>query len=162
MFSPHPLTRSLLLIGLALGAVSPAWTAEKGHAHDGHGGAELALRHGQKWPTDAPLRQGMSRARAALAESIRPIHDGKFGPAKYDALARKLSGEVAYIVANCHLDRDADAQLHVVLAQLNGGIERMQGAQPPASRQAGAGQAVAALNAYGEHFDHPGWTALAH
>ena len=37
------------------------------HQHGGHQTADLQLNHGQRWQTDAPLREGMERIRAAVA-----------------------------------------------------------------------------------------------
>lgn len=160
MLAKKDLAKSLMMIGLALGVAAGGWAAE--HAHEGHGAAELTLNDGKKWTTDESLRKGMGNIRAAMAKSLHPIHEGKLSAAEYDALARKLEGEVGYIVANCRLDQDADAQLHGVLAQLSEGIDQMKGADKAANRQDGAVKVIRALDAYGKHFDHPGWKSLEH
>lgn len=141
-------------------ASSGAMAAEPAHLHadDVHAGhaAELSLDHGRKWQTDAPLRRGMDHMRAAMAEAMPAIHAGKLDRAGHAALATRLENEVAYVVAHCELDPAADAQLHIVLARIGAGIERMKAAQG----ERGAAAVVQALDAYGQYFDHPGWQPL--
>lgn len=137
-----------LTAALAFGA--PLAYGQAAPQHD-HGAAEvkLVLDQGKKWPTDAPLRQGMENIRAALGAGM-----------KYQALANKVNAEVAGIVQNCKLEPDADAQLHLVIAELMAGAEAMEGKVKGETRRAGAEKVARALNAYGEHFDHAGWKRL--
>lgn len=140
-----------LLAGLLLAA--PAVAAEDhSHGHGAGGLSELTLDHGRKWQTDAPLRQGMDGIRAALDA----VHAGKLG---YDGLAQAIDAQVAFMVANCKLAPEADAQLHLVLSEVVDGAGRIV---EPSQRADGAARLVAALDAYGRHFDHPGWAPLAH
>jgi hypothetical protein len=132
------------------------------HAHHGHDApAGLALDHGKKWPTDEPLRQGMGRVRAALAQALPAVHADKAKPAQYRELAGSVRKDVAYIVANCHLEPEADAMLHLVIAELLAGADAMEGKAKGVKPRAGAIQVVQALDDYGRHFDHPGWQPLA-
>jgi hypothetical protein len=128
-----------LASALALGG--PVIAAEE-HHHEGTVGAKLVLNQGKKWQTDAPLRTGMANIRTALASG-----------GKYAALAERVNAEVAYIVQNCKLPEDADAQLHLVIAELLAGADEMKGEHA----REGAERVVKALNAYGRFFDHPGW-----
>jgi len=66
---------------------------------------------------------------------------------KPEALAKKVESEVAGIVQNCKLEPEADAQLHIVIADLMAGADDAE-------------RVAKALNAYGEHFDHAGWKRL--
>ena len=100
--------------------------------------------------TDAPLRQGMENIRAALANGAKTIE-------QYEALAARVAGEVAYIVQNCKLPEDADAQLHLVIAEILEGTEAMQGRAPGLTRRAGAERVAKTLDQYASFFDHPGW-----
>ena len=75
------------------------------------------------------------------------------------ALAKKIETQVAYMIQYCKLPADADAQLHLVIADLTAGADAMKG-KDAAARKAGAEKIVAALDAYGKHFDHPGWRAV--
>lgn len=158
MFTKKSLSALLAATALFLGAASLGAT-EKGHSHDGQGHAvvKLSLNHGKKWSTDEPLRKGMNNMRSEMSRSLHGIHEGKLDAAGYDALAKKLEGEMAGIVANCKLAPDADAQLHVVLAKLSEGMDTMKAG---AHREDGAVKVVEALNAYGRHFSHPGWKPI--
>lgn len=164
MFARKKLQRVALVAGLALGLAGGGIAmavGAGGHSHGGHPAsvAELQLDNGKKWQTDAPLRQGIDTMRGALAAALEPIHQGKYQPADYGALAGKLDAQIGFITANCKLLEAADAQLHLVLAQIIDGIEAMR-AGP--DREKGAVLAIEALDAYGKHFDHPGWQPLAH
>lgn len=147
-------------LSLAL-ASSPATAAEHRHDH-GAAPARLELNDGRKWETDAPLRQGMENIRGAMDAALHGIHGNRFSAAQYGALAKKVNGEVSGIVARCKLEPKADAQLHVVIAELIEGVEAMQGKAKPSRREAGAVKVVGALEKYAAHFEHPGWQPLRH
>ena len=125
-----------------------------------YGRYPLVLDHGKKWQTDKPLRQGMGNIRAALASDLKAIHANKATPQQYKALAGRIESEVAGIVQNCKLEPEADAQLHIVVAELLAGAEAMQGKEKGVKPRAGAERVAKALNAYGEHFDHAGWKRI--
>ena len=150
-----------LALAVALAFAGPAAYGQAAHDH-GHAAGEvkLVLNQGQKWTTDAPLRQGMENIRGALAKEVKVIHANKATPKQYEALAAKVSGEVAAIVQNCKLEPAADEQLHLVIAELMAGAEAMEGKVKGETRRAGAERVAKALNAYGEHFDHAGWKRL--
>lgn len=144
----------------ALLALSPAVQAQAhGHSHD-HGSAEapalLHLNAGKKWQTDAPLRGAMGRINGAMAHALPRIHQERFSDADYAALAATVNKEVAYAVEHCKLGAEADAMLHLVIADLLASAEVMQG-QEGTSRHDGAVKVVKALQAYGRYFAHPGW-----
>ena len=150
-----------LALAVALAFAGPAAYGQAAHDH-GHaaGEAKLVLNQGQKWTTDAPLRQGMENIRGALAKEVKAIDANKVTPKQYEALAAKVTGEVASIVQNCKLEPAADEQLHIVIAELMAGAEAMEGTVKGETRRAGAERIAKALNAYGEHFDHAGWKSL--
>jgi hypothetical protein len=147
----------ILAATLALGA-APARAADHAHGHDAHGAATLKLDNGQKWKTDAPLRQGMASIKAAVQPHLHAIHGNTLKAANYQALAQRTNSQIAFMVENCKLAPDADAQLHLVIAELGAAAEAMAGKDQAQSRQKGALQLVHALESYGEFFDHPGWT----
>lgn len=157
MLPTKSLFAALLTAGLALGAAGTALAVGE-HSHDA-GAMTLTLDHGKKWPTDASLRNGMTGIRTVMASALDPIHKGTLPATRYGELAAAIEGEVDRIVKNCKLPDAADAQLHIVLAQLLEGVEGMKGGD---SRQAGAVKVVTALDAYGKHFDHADWKPLAH
>lgn len=61
------------------------------------------------------------------------------------------------MIANCELPADADAQLHILLEQILGGIEAMRSDAP----LRGAVEVAHALEAYGTYFEHEGWEPLS-
>ena len=126
-------------------------------AHDAHGaaGLELSLDDGQKWQTDPPLRAAMETIRNAAA----PVaDDDAASSAEYGALSAAVQSQVDYMIENCELPPDADAQLHVLLGQVIEGAEQLAGDEP----EAGMTAVVGALEAYDVYFDHDGWEPLAH
>ena len=160
MLAKNHLAPALLALAL-IAAPAGAALAAGPHAHDGHAaiGQELTLDNGRKWQTDAPLRTGMDGIRTLLAGSLPQIHDGTLPPEKFGSLAAGIEERIDSVVANCRLPEDADAQLHLVLAEIIEGAGQMKG---DGDRRQGAVRIVQALDAYGAHFDHPGWKGLVH
>ncbi len=160
-----PRNTRLLLAALAaagLAAASAGGTAAlaAAAAHDhAHAPADQLLPAGQRWATDATLRQGMAAIRSAYAQKLPSIHADRLSAADYRQLAETTGQEVATIVANCKLPPDADAALHGILAQVGEGMDAMAG-QSAATPRDGALKVVAALDRYGRSFDHPGWKPL--
>lgn len=150
-----------LSLGLAATGVAAAEPATHQHGHDA-APAELTLNAGQRWATDAPLRSGMEHIRNALAAALPDIHHNTLSDTRYAALANTVSGEVHGIVANCKLEPQADAQLHLIIADMLQGVEAMAGKRAQSTRQNGAVQVVGALEKYAEFFDHPHWTEIRH
>jgi hypothetical protein len=148
------LASALLVIGLAsLGGGALATTS---HPDDGHGAAaqELRLDQGKRWPTDEPLRQGMSDIRGAMVIAFPQIHMGQFTSAQYGALAAEIEKRVDHVVGNCRLPEEADAQLHAVLVEIVEGADAMRSGP---DRVGGAMRVIQAIEAYGRYFDHPDW-----
>jgi hypothetical protein len=159
LMTPHrTIMTTLVAAALAIGG-GPAALAADIHAHATGTPAKLALDHGRKWATDEPLRRHMSSIRQLVEPRLAPIHAGTLAAADYRALGAAIEGEVAGIVAECKLAPDADAMLHLIVADLVAGADVMQGkaAGKPA---AGAHTVVTAANAYGRYFDHAGWKPL--
>jgi hypothetical protein len=159
--SNRSLKRAALAAAVAFALSGGAVLAAESHDH-GPSQAKLVLNQGKKWPTDEPLRKGMANIRAAVAADLKAVHTGKETPVQYQALAAKVNNEVAYVVQNCKLDKDADEQLHIVIAQMLEGAEIMEGKQTGMRPRNGAERIVSALNEYGRHFDHAGWKPLKH
>lgn len=156
--------RHLLLAALCLALGGPVLAAGGEHAHGhGHGApAKLQLDAGKKWPTDAALRGAMADIRETMAASLDDIHRQRLPAQQYAALAGKVEQAVGRIVAECKLDARADAQLHIVVAELLAGAERMGGKVKGASRQGGAVRVIGALDQYATYFDDPGFTPIRH
>jgi len=158
MKSNRMLTTTLVAAALAIGAGHPALAADT-HAHAAGAPAELALDHGRRWATDEPLRRHMGDLHGLLATKIESIHADRLPPADYQALGAAVEQKVAAIVAECKLPPEADAMLHLIVADLVAGADIMQGktSGKPAD---GAHKVVEAANAYGRYFAHPGWNPL--
>ena len=152
---------ALTVFALHVGGVALA--ASPAHDH-GHGATEhtLQLNEGKKWETDAPLRAGMLEIRKSMAASLHAIHENKMSTRSYDRLAKQVHASVGQIVATCKLPPAADAQLHIVIADLLVGADQMAGKVKGTPRMDGAVKVIGALEAYGEHFDDPGFQPIEH
>ncbi|HEX4944298.1 MAG TPA: hypothetical protein VFV55_08070 [Usitatibacteraceae bacterium] len=138
--------------------LSPLAVAVDTHDH-GHaaGAAKLQLDHGKKWATDAPLRQGMTAIREAVHGAPAPLHKATAKPEAYAEVGNRVEAEVGRIVKECKLPPEADAQLHLVIADVIAGADAMKGARDAKAGRAGLVKVDSALKNYGTYFDHPGW-----
>ena len=154
------LWRSPVLWLALLGLASPLATMPAAAQHQHEAGAHtLKLDDGKRWQTDAPLRHGMTAIRDAVSADHPAIHANKQTAGQYKALAGKIDGQIAYIVQNCRLAPEADAQLHVILTDLIDGSDLMKGTDKAKHRE-GAVMIVGALEKYPQYFDHPGWRPI--
>lgn len=133
--------------------------ADHAHEHEGRGAIRPTLDHGRKWASDASLRQGMESIKAALQPQLDAIHNDTLKAAQYQTLAQQTNEQISFMVANCKLPPQADAQLHLVLADILAAADTMAGKDKEPSRREGALRLQRALETYGEFFDHPGWEA---
>lgn len=158
MSMTHGIWKLVGAASLAMGLVATGMAATGHDAHQ-HGAdrVKLTLNEGKKWATDEPLRNGMTRIRTEMQASLPEIHEGKLSGAQYNELAKRVSSEVGGMVAQCKLEPKADAQLHLVIADILEGAEAMQGKVKNVKRQAGALTVLAALEKYASYFDHPNW-----
>ena len=159
---------SLRLAGVSLAALlsaaltvcaTPAFAASDAHEH-GHSSTVAKPPAGQRWATDATLREGMSAIRQSLEPKLEAIERDKLTPAAYQAIADVTQQQVARIVANCKLDPQADAALHGILAQMGDATDAMSGKAARTKPREGAVKLARALDEYGRTFDHPGWKRL--
>jgi hypothetical protein len=159
MKTRRALLTAALVTAFALGTGGATLAADP-HQHAAGEPSKLVLDHGKKWATDEPLRKNMGEIRAALAARQADIHKGTLAPEDYKALGTLVEARVATIVAECKLEPAADANLHLIVAELIAGADAMQG-KSKTTPAAGAVQAIRAANRYGTYFDHPGWKRLA-
>lgn len=136
--------------------------AAHNHQHEHAVAATLQLNAGQKWETDAALRQAMGNIRQAMAGSLHAIHENRLSKNGYAGLAKKVKNEVGNIVANCKLEPKADAQLHLIVAELLEGAGEMAGKVKTGKRQDGAVRVIGALEKYGQYFADPGFKPIEH
>ena len=115
--------RCLLLsasLPLLLACAAPVAAQSHAHAHPGVDAA-TASAPVQRWKTDAPLREGMGRIRAAV-DGLGHYEHGHIGAEQALKLAASIERDIGFIVAHCKLEPRADAALHPILGAL------MQGA----------------------------------
>ena len=157
----HCLSRIAAIAVLAFGTITGPALAAAPAAHD-HGTAtgttKLQLDQGKKWATDAPLRQGMVAIRDAVRGAPAPLHKGTASPTEYAALGNRIEAEVGRIVKECKLPPAADAQLHLVIADVIAGADAMKGAKDGKAGRAGLVKVNGAVESYARYFDHPGWS----
>ena len=124
------------------------------HQH-GHQAADLQLDHGQRWQTDAPLREGMERIRAAVAAAADHTNaTGGLNASSGKVLADEIDAGIAYMVTHCRLAPQADANLHILIGQM---AEAATLAREPNESPGALAQMRAALDTYSHYFAHPGW-----
>ncbi len=123
------------------------------HAQDDHGqhalaGMDFPVADGHTpWMPDAPLLEGMSRIRAAIAGL-----EGGPGPATVATRAAEVDAAIEYMFANCRLDPEPDVALHAILARLMAATRALQA--DPADLAPVAGMHAAIAN-YEALFDDP-------
>lgn len=107
----------------------------------------------QRWKTDAPLRTGMREIRVAVDALQHGVH-GHLDDAQVVALATRVEQQIAYLVANCKLEPQADAALHVIIAELGTGARALR--EAPGDRDVVASM-QSAVASYPQQFDDPAW-----
>lgn len=156
MLSVKHIFPALVAVWLAL-AGGPVLAETASHKDHSAGEFALSLNAGQKWQGDGNMHKGMDAIRQALAARLDAIHEDRLPEEEYRALAATVLEQVDFMVENCRLEPETDEQFHIVLGQVIDGASGMEAGQ---EARAGAVVIVQALNAYGEHFEHPGWKPL--
>jgi hypothetical protein len=147
-----------LAVALSLAVGIPAIAAAETATHQGHdaAGLEIVLNNGAKWQGDQNMYTGMTAIRGAIAANVEAIHGGTLSADAAREMAGAIQAQLDFMLANCVLEPAVDEQFHVVLAQVTEGVSDLEAG----NAQDGALKIVQALNAYGEHFEHPGWQAF--
>lgn len=151
-----------LIIPIFLFAHSATAADDHHHHSDPKSSVQLKLDNGKKWPTDAALRDGMNQIKKLMEAQAQAIHKNTLSAAKYTTLAGSVSKATADIFKNCKLNQDADAVLHIILAQILDGMKAMKSAAKIEDQRAGAVKIVTALEQYPQYFSHEGWVPLKH
>lgn len=151
-----------LATALAFSSISLA--ADSVVHDDSHGDAtfELQLNSGEKWAIDAPLGKAMGNISTAMRQSIGTIDEEQLSSLDFASLASQVNDGITYMVTNCDLPPDADAQLHKIIAQLVAGSDKMVGKNTDASPHEGVVQVLGALEAYDQYFDDPDFVPITH
>lgn len=145
-----------LILATCLVSLVPA-QAQQSHDH-GHG-MQIELDHGRRWATDAPLREGMERVRAAVATARQADAQGRLSTRQAQALAVAVEDSIAFMIQHCRLEPKADSNLHILLGRFSAAVTAVK-ANPKAPD--GLPQMLEALDLYSHYFAHPGWKAIAH
>jgi hypothetical protein len=155
--------RSLFYILFVVGLFTASdGIADERHDHHHHGDAsldQLELNEGEKWAGDEHLRRGMQGIREVFVAIHDRVRDGEADSDDYKRLADAIDEQVQYMFANCHLDPEPDAQLHVILANLIQASETLRGEE---NHYPGVHRVHQSLDAYGDTFRHEGWTPVGH
>lgn len=125
--------RHALNIAVAPLLLCLAWAPMAHAQHDhGHGavpaasaGSTADVAPAQRWQADAPLRKGMAGIRAAV-DGLQHYEHGHMGPDQAVTLATQVQEQIAYLVANCRLEPQADAALHLIIARLGGSAQALK------------------------------------
>lgn len=144
---------SLSLAGISLAATT--------HDHaQAEGTHALQLNAGERWASDAPLRKAMGTLNESMRQALPAIHENTLADAQYVHLTEQVREEVAYMIENCKLAAEADAQLHLIIGKLLAGADSMAG--QPSVRRDGAVTMLGALHDYASYFADPGFTPIEH
>lgn len=150
------LTTLTMVLALALGA--PGIAAAQTATHNGHDASalEIVLNNGAKWQGDQNMITGMTAIRDTMAANLDAIHAGTLSADAARGMAANVQKQLDFMVENCVLEPAVDEQFHIVLEQVMEGVAALE----KGKTQPGAVAIVHALDAYGKHFEHPGWQAL--
>lgn len=160
VFTQAPLLVLLVAAGCSrtdTGAVHDNAASDIHHAHGTDHSAALMPPEGQRWATDEPLRAAMTRLRATIEQALAAQENGSPDVIDAQALAQTVEREVAFMIENCKLPPEPDAALHVLIGQMLSAAHKLK--ESPSDTKT-VSELAQALDAYGEHFDHPGWTPL--
>lgn len=104
---------------------------------------------GNRWPRcGSPSRATIRKFTTAVSA------DG------YTSLATTTENTIARVIAQCQLEPEADAQLHLILSKLMDAAQEMRHTTDLSHARRAAIQAINALNAYPEHFDDPSFVPI--
>lgn len=159
-----PLAAPVLALAFLFGAHAQAHEPAN-HAHPAmdeahaalHASGELNLQRpaaGEKWATDAPLREGMSGLNQAFSQAHEAFAQGQLDADGAQTLADQAEEQVRFLFANCNLPADADAELHHLLEAVLAAAASLRAQDDP---HPGLHQLHRVLRAYPAYFDHPGW-----
>lgn len=127
------------------------------HAHDADHADAVAHASGvdfpvpddhEPWTPDAPLMEGMSRVRTAIAAL-----EGRTDAAAVEDRTADIDDAVAYMFDNCELPAEPDIALHAILARLMAGTQALR-ANPDDTTP--VADMHAAVENYGRLFNDPG------
>lgn len=149
----------MALIGWLATASSYLAVAEEHKHHHEKNTAQMSLDYGSKWTIDESLHIGMSRIRDEVMANLNAIHYNKFSDKQFADLVPVLEKHLTYLFKNCKLPAKADAQLHVLLAKVMQGLDKMKNTD---NKKQGTILIVQALKDYPMYFNDPKWQIVEH
>jgi hypothetical protein len=140
-------------IVLSMAFAVPAIAApQQPHAEHAYQSPPVAVP-AQHWTPDAPLREGMRRARAAV-ENLQQYETGQMGATDAVQQAAEVEAAVVFMFANCKLAAEPDEALHGILVPL---ITAAQALKADPQNLATIAEMRAQIAHYPQYFDDPGW-----
>lgn len=111
----------------AVPSAPSAPSAQSQEDHEQHAPAATASQESpaQRYATDAPLRKGMAEVRVAV-DSLGHYENGHMSAEQAIPFATTVQEQIAYMVANCKLEPQADAALHGIIAKLGAGAQALK------------------------------------
>lgn len=146
----------LLLIILVYFVFQSTFAESEHHDHHEHGktGIVLTLNNGKKWSTDKPLRENMSKIHDHIKSKLGRINKKKMRDDEFKGLGKKIKGNIDAIFANCKLTPKADAQLHIILAEMLSENSKLTGKFSTEEKTVAVMEILKNYKAYLKHFDH--------
>jgi len=138
---------------LLVSAALIALPVQAQHSHQHPAPAVIQSVPAQRWDSDAPLRTGMAEIRIAV-DALQHYERGHMGPEQAVEQATRIQSQIAYLVANCKLKPQADAALHVIIAELGAGAQALKDNPSDLTAIAPMRQALAH---YPRQFNDPTW-----
>jgi hypothetical protein len=148
----------LAALAVALALAAPGIAAAQTASHNDHAAStiEIVLNNGAKWQGDQNMLTGMAAIRDTITTNLDAIHTGTLEADAAKGLAADVQKQLDFMVENCVLEPAVDEQFHVILGEVMAGVSALENGEV----EPGAVTIVQALNAYGEHFEHPGWQMI--
>lgn len=148
-------TSAIVLAGLVFALAATPVMAQHAHEHSGHDSAEQTAIPAQRWATDAPLREGMSRVHEAL-KVLQHYPMGHVSEAMALDRVQQIKDAGAYMFANCKLPTKPDQALHGMLVPLLAAAQKLEKDPSDMSQVQAMRDAIAN---YPRYFDDPDWAA---
>lgn len=146
---------TLLLTGLLATAYSFSVTAAEHHHQQNN--SQLVLNQGEKWVIDDSLHVGMTNIKQEIIKNLDEIHHERFTKQQYADLVVILDKHLTFLFENCKLPPRADAQLHLLLANVMRGVDKMKNSE---NKKQGAILIVQSLKMYPVYFNDPNWKSF--
>jgi hypothetical protein len=152
------ITSLVLALAWSMGFGTMAYAAPQAGQpeHETHAAA-LAPVPAQRWTPDAPLQEGMRRARAAV-DALREYEAGRMSASVAVDQAKAVEAAVVYMFSNCKLAPEPDAALHGILVPL---LSAAQALKADPGKVGTIADMRAAIARYPHYFNDPGWNRLS-